>query len=276
MNLNKESTNKSILLASKLSKNKGFTLIELVMVIMLLGIVSVGAGGIIKLSSQIFVDVSNRDELIASVRFSVERLNRDIRSALPNSVRTLSFVGNTVQCIEFIPSVVSAVYTDIPVTPELASEDLSLIKFDSNLFSDSLNVVVYPLNTDEVYGVSSKRYSLASQTLDTTGNEWTVKLNNASTFAEDSPTSRLYFVDQPIAYCASAGQLIRYSNYGYDGAALNGDAALMAEGLEMAGTSFTIEDANLVRNSLVNIKLQFSKNDEFVNFYNQVQVQNVP
>lgn len=261
---------------NKTSKTKGFTLIELVTVIMLLGIVSVGAGGIITLSSQIFVDVSNRDELIASVRFSVERLNRDIRGALPNSVRILNFSGNTIHCLEYIPSVVSAVYTDIPVSPEEASQDITLVKFDDSLFDDALNMVVYPLTADEIYGVSTKRYALATQVLDTAGNEWTVKLNTASTFAEDSPTTRLYFVDQPTAYCASAGELNRYTNYGYNGAILNGNEVLMAQGLEMGGTLFTVDDANLVRNSLVNIKLQFSKNEEFVNFYNQVQVQNVP
>ncbi len=258
------------------TKNKGFTLIELVTVIMLLGIVSVGAGGIIKISSQIFVDVTNRDELISSVRYSVERLNRDIRSALPNSVRTLNFLANTVHCIEYMPSVASAIYLDIPVSPEAADDKLTVIKFDNNLYTNSLNVVVYPLNASEVYGTSNKRYAISSLDSPSAANEWTVNFSSNITFAEDSPTKRIYFVDQPVAYCASTGQLNRYSNYGYNGTPLNATGVLMAQGLEMAGTSFTVANANLVRNALVDIKLQFSKNEEFVNFYNQVQVQNVP
>ena len=261
-------------------KNKGFTLIELIIVIILLVVVSVGAGGLIKISSQVFVDVTLRDELISSVRYAVERLNREIRSALPNSFRTLSFLGNTVQCLEYIPIEVSTIYLDIPVSPEGASENLTLIRFESNLFDDSLDAVVYPLNAAEIYEISSKRYSLATQTLNTSGNVWTVQLSTANTFAADSPTDRIYFVDQPVAYCASEGELNRYTHYGYSGTPLSvaesDQEVLMAEGLEMAGTLFNVTDANLVRNAEVKIQLQFSKNSEFVNFYNKIQVTNAP
>jgi MSHA biogenesis protein MshO len=261
-------------------KNTGFTLIELVIVIMLLALVSLGGGSIIKLSGQIFVDVSNRDELIASARFAVERLNRELRSALPNSVRVFSNTDSTIECLEYIPTVTSTVYLDIPLSLTDPIIPLTVISFDDTLLTGGEQVVVYPLTASELYENSTnstKRYPFVISSLTSVTNVKTFSLDPAnSVFSADSPTKRLYFVDLPIAYCASAGQLIRYTDYGYAGDPLSGTGVLMAEGLELAGTSFTVEGASLVRNALVDIKLQFTKNGEIVNFYNQVQVLNVP
>ena len=86
---------------------KGFTLIELITVIVLLGILSVGISSFLNFGTQIFVDATNRDEIISTARFSVERLNRELRKALPNSVRATDN-GNSIdpitrQCIEYTP-----------------------------------------------------------------------------------------------------------------------------------------------------------------------------
>ena len=257
-------------------KSNGFTLVELVTVIMLLGIVAAGVGSIIKFSSQIYVDVTSRDELIASARFSVERLNREIRSALPNSVQTLT-VGSAT-CLEYMPIAVSTVYTDIPVSPEPDANTVTVVKFDDSLFNASQHIVVYPLNSSEIYGnASSKRYALASpQTLNTAGNEWTLNLASANTFADDSPTQRLFLVNQPVAYCVEGSELYRYSNYGYQSNILTGSQSLMAQGIDPTGTSFIVNPATLVRNALITIELQFFQNEETVHFFNEVQVQNVP
>ncbi len=268
---------------SSLKATQGFTLVELVTVIVLLGILSVSVGGFIKLSSQIYVDVTNRDELIASARFSVERINREIRSALPNSVRTISNTGNTVQCLEYIPSVTSTVYLDIPVSPEPANNTIELIRFNDSLINvASMSVAVYPLSANELYdGTSGRIFALqAVQTPIKNGNKWTYFLSAASQFVDDSPTQRLFFVDNSVSYCAKNGQLTRHAGgYSYSDGIPNNTGVLMAEYLQMNGSTdfpFRVSEATLLRNSLVSIQLKFSQNNEDVIFNNEVQVPNVP
>ena len=90
---------------------KGFTLIELVTVIVLLGIMATGIGGFITLSTQTFVNVSERDELLASARFAIERLNREVSNAVPNSIRIATDIDSNRQCLEFMPIQASTSYT---------------------------------------------------------------------------------------------------------------------------------------------------------------------
>jgi MSHA biogenesis protein MshO len=284
--------------------NKGFTLIELCMVMVLLGMTTMGAGGIIKTSGQIFLDVSERDALTSSVRFSVERLNREIRTALPNSVRVFS--DETVKCLEYIPTLVIGISLEVPAVPEAtdpegADTTLTVVRFDDSLLSGVVHVVVNPLGVDQVYDTIEKstiRYALDSEGRRSIGkiidNLWTIELEEQVYFTENSPTKRIFFVNEPVAYCASEGLLTRYTDYGFNGIELDenskaltgkldnndepltGVGVLMAEGIDLAGTSFTVKKASSFSNTLVDITLQFSKNTEYLTFHNQAQVLNVP
>ena len=291
-------------MAKRARVSKGFTLIELCMVMVLLGMTAMGAGGIIKASSQIFIDVSEREALTSNVRFSVERLNREIRTALPNSVRVFS--DETVKCLEYIPTLIIGISLEVPAVPEAtdpegADTTLTVVRFDDSLLSGVVHVVVNPLAVDQVYDTIEKstiRYALDSEGRGSIGkiidNLWTIELEEQVYFTENSPTKRIFFVNEPVAYCASEGLLTRYTDYGFNGIELdeNGKAltgqldindepltgvgVLMAESIDLAGTSFTVKKASSFRNTLVDITLQFSKNTEYLTFHNQAQVLNVP
>jgi len=291
-------------MAKRARVSKGFTLIELCMVMVLLGMTAMGAGGIIKASSQIFIDVSEREALTSNVRFSVERLNREIRTALPNSVRVFS--DETVKCLEYIPTLVIGISLEVPAVPEANDPEgvdttITVVRFDDSLLSGVVHVVVNPLVVDQVYDTIEKstiRYALDSEGRRSIGkiinNLWTIELEESVYFTENSPTKRIFFVNEPVAYCASEGLLTRYTDYGFNGIELDenskaltgkldnndepltGIGVLMAEGIDLAGTSFTVKKASSFSNTLVDITLQFSKNTEYLTFHNQAQVLNVP
>ena len=291
-------------MAKRARVSKGFTLIELCMVMVLLGMTAMGAGGIIKASSQIFIDVSEREALTSNVRFSVERLNREIRTALPNSVRVFS--DETVKCLEYIPTLVIGISLEVPAVPEATDPEggdttITVVRFDDSLLSGVVHVVVNPLVVDQVYDTIEKstiRYALDSEGRRSIGkiidNLWTIELEEQVYFTENSPTKRIFFVNEPVAYCASEGLLTRYTDYGFNGIQLDenskaltgkldnndepltGVGVLMAEGIDLAGTSFTVKKASSFSNTLVDITLQFSKNTEYLTFHNQAQVLNVP
>ncbi|WP_141193212.1 PilW family protein, partial [Vibrio sp. V17_P4S1T151] len=76
---------------------RGFTLIEMVIAIILLSVVGLFLGSVIRQSMGIYVDTTAREALIQQGRFVTERLSRELREAVPNSV----MVENG--CIEFLP-----------------------------------------------------------------------------------------------------------------------------------------------------------------------------
>ena len=65
----------------------GFTLVELVMVILLLGVMATFSSQFIGIGTQIYGDASRREQLMSDARFAMERLNREVRDAVPGSVR---------------------------------------------------------------------------------------------------------------------------------------------------------------------------------------------
>ena len=60
---------------------RGFTLIELVVVILLLGVMATFTSQFISTGTQLYADASAREQLMSDVRFGVERLNREVRDA---------------------------------------------------------------------------------------------------------------------------------------------------------------------------------------------------
>ena len=278
--------------------NKGFTLIELVVVIVLLGVMSVGITSFINLSTQIYVNVADRDEIIASARFAIERLNREIRNAVPNSIRVTNDTSN--QCIEFVPIIASTIYTNIPVSPEPAIDSITVIKFQDNNDNDYQcpsgvglcydSVAVYPLNSDDIYANQSdllgKVFGLKSVDQTTpSANEWTLTLDRSLgvLFDSDSPTQRLYVIGRyPVSYFVSENTLWRYDANDYESSqtlSFKKKGILMAENLAALNTGdlpFSLNAATLQRNANVQIKLHFTRDGEDFVFNNEIHLVNVP
>ena len=258
---------------------RGFTLIEMITVIVLLGVVSVGIGSFIRIGSQAYVDVTARDELIGGARFAVERLNRELRAALPNSARVTS--SGSTQCLEFIPSLASTIYQDIPVLPEDEVNSFNVIAFgnDDGRVGAGIGAVVYPVNHDDLYTGTDRNFTISGLT-PLGGNIVQVNFDGPVRYAEDSPTSRIFFVDEPVSYCIVDTELRRFDG-GYsktntvptDPAT---DGVLMAENLLSGSAPFTVDEASHLRNAIIRAQFTFERDGERITFNNEVQVVNVP
>jgi MSHA biogenesis protein MshO len=280
------------------AKNQqGFTLIELVTVIVILGVLATGISSFLRFGVQSYTHAADRDALISSARFVVERLNREVRNALPNSIRTIG--GDNNPCLEFVPIDKSVIYLDIPVAPEPASDSVEVLMLAGALSSQY--VAVYALNSDDIY---NKKSGVIEKFLpflpgDYSGDRQvvsTIRFASEITFNEESPTERLYFLGSPVTYCVEVeveGQAIyRYQNYGFgdnDSYDINGkpfitettttERDLMAKYVDNYAVDefpFQTIPATLQRNGLALIRLKFARNLEEIVFNNEIQVPNVP
>lgn len=253
----------------------GFTIVEMITVIVLLGILSIGTVQFISDSSTGLATTMTRTELASDARFALDRVGIGLRDALPRSVRVSG------GCIEFIPVQSASSYITLPLAA--AATSFQAAPFDNPGALGGTRAVVYP--TDAVYalgspGVISDAVALSAPDIN---NEVTVTMAAAHQFSAPSPTDRVYLVRTPVSYCVDGGQLWRYRNYGYSAsqpttATLPGsrpDRVLIAQDVSTTAP-FTVDAPSLNRNAVVQIDMTFSRGADQVRIEDQVQVRNVP
>lgn len=267
-------------------RERGFTLIELIMVMVILAIVATGVTSFLRFGSQIFSDVASRDTLLSSSRFVVERLNRELRAAVPNSIRVVSN-ASSVQCIEFVPINSSTYYDELPVFPDASTSIRAIYPADYTP-STPVYALVYPVSVAEVYDSSQQKRALISAipASDPQPALTTITLASSFSFAGHSPARRLYIINQPVSYCLRSGQLWRYQDYGYltnQSLLISdlGSGVLMAENLQNdigipAEQPFSVANASLTRNGYVRVLLQLGNDDERVELSNEIHIVNAP
>jgi MSHA biogenesis protein MshO len=272
---------------------KGFTLVELVTVIIVLGVVSVGISGFIHTGVQIYADVTERDQLLGDSRFVVERINRELRIAIPNSVRVKANSAGNIQCLEFVPSVWASFYTSLSVLPALTTS-ANIVEFANNAADFRLETndfaIVYPTSNEDIYDLSNnKRQVITACTVndDDDCNEGVdpngiAKFTFSGAFKDHSPASRLYIARTAVSYCAhSNGEIYRIEGSINTTQTVYSVGTLMAENLKNDFTQsdeapFRIYDATLTRNGLVHILLAFERNEEIINYSSEIHIPNVP
>ncbi|BAJ00270.1 PilW family protein [Shewanella violacea] len=266
-------------------KSSGFTLVEMVTVIIILGVMMLGVSSFVIIGTRIFVDSTSVDQVLSQSRFVIERMTREIRNAVPNSLRVtenpVSF-----QCIEFVPIQASASYLDLPISPGVASET-GIVMTPSQGINLEHRMLVYPLQISHIYSAtptaSEGRLFDIDEYDDTTN---TVTFDHAVRFSEASPRSRFFMVDQAVSYCFFAnGNIRRYTGYDMFNddqptpTDMGGDAssALMAENVVIDGSwPILYTPGTLINNAVVQLTPQFEVNEQEFQYQHQVQVVNVP
>ena len=272
---------------------RGFTLVELITVIIVLGVVSVGISGFIRTGVQIYADVTERDQLLGDSRFVVERINRELRLAVPNSARVKANNAGSIQCLEFVPSAWVSFYSSLSVLPAL-STTASIVEFANNAANFRLKTndfaIVYPASNVDVYDVNNNKRKVitactvnvnedCNEDVDPNG---IAKLTVSGAFEDHSPASRLYIARTAVSYCAhSSGEIYRIEDSINTTQTVYSFGTLMAENIKNDFTQsneapFRVYEATLSRNGLVNILLAFERNEEIINYSNEVHIPNVP
>ncbi len=275
--------------------SRGFTLVEMVTVILILGILVVGVSSFIIFGTRIFVESSSVDQVLSQSRFAIERMTRELRSAVPNSVR-LNGNGLTYQCVEFVPIEASTTYLAMPIAPSAAALTGTVILYATDNIKDNQYIWIYPLTDNDVYN-SARQKRAQIKTFTPLGeppnpaNQVTLTFMASTRFAEASPRQRIYFGSSPVSYCfeksSSSNELIlkRYTGYGLNVSQPTPSSmsagVLMAQNVanalnDSADLPLILTPSSLVNNAMVHLQPRFNVNGETFQYRHQVQVINVP
>lgn len=270
------------------SANHGFTLVELVIVITIVGILAAGATQFIRNPTQAFFDSETRANLTDRADTALRRMAREIGNALPNSVRTAVNGGD--HFIEFVPVSTAGRYrtavgvsaTDDPLDFSLATDTFDILGPSVNISAGD-RLVIYNLGVAGANVYDGTAATNNVRPLATTGT-LSVLSFTGGTFPLASPSSRFHVVSTPVTFACDMtnGLLLRYSGYAIQAtqpnsiAILNGLAtpSRLASGLTSCNINYL--SGVLQRNGLVTTYLSLAQNSAKVSLMHQVTVVNSP
>jgi MSHA biogenesis protein MshO len=267
----------------------GFTLLEAVLVIMLTGIVGVMVSTFIRQPIDAYVDLGRRAELTDAADVALRRIARELRTALPNSVR-VDASGTT---IEFLPVRSAGRYRAAPTTTNTgdvldfsSASDGSFDVLGPTVAAQSGDqLVVHNLGlpgADAYEGTSRRALTTTGASLSSLG--YTV---GGTQFPYASPHQRFHVVSTPVSFgctplAGGAGSLRRYAGYPIQAtqptstlASLSGAGNALLTGW-VAACSFTYSGSTTTRNAVVTLRLTLMNGGESITLLQQVQVEGSP
>lgn len=228
---------------------RGFTLIEAIIVISITGVIAAIVSIFIVSPVTGYMTTVRHAQMTDAADASLRRLQREIRLALPNSVRVTDGSSSQNTCasspcyIEFIPTVSGALYRspgdgsssgnflDVAADPVSYTFDVmgtsGTIPTDWQIVKNASYVVVYnlgpgfaPQDAYQLNNCASKGCNIA---LITGISNYTLTLGSFP-FVESSPNNRFQVVPNsgPVSYScpftgSSSGPMYRYAGYGFLG-----------------------------------------------------------
>ncbi len=265
---------------------RGFSLIEMIMVIAITGIIGGIVAVFLRAPIQQYMDVGRRADMTDIADTALRRIERDLRLALPNSVRVTGACNGSSACfIEFLPTTGGGRYRAALAATAPFGDILDFTIADSSFdvlgpmpaFSPGDQVVVYNLGIPgaDAYA-GSNRSAYASNSASNVA-------ISAKQYPFASPAARFQVVSTPVTYvCDPVGAtLTRYWGYPIQATQpasvpiAGATSALLAKHVSSCSFSYS---PNVVaqRSGLVTMNLGITESGETVTLYSATHVGNMP
>ncbi|MCQ4297060.1 type II secretion system GspH family protein [Pseudomonas stutzeri] len=286
---------------------RGFTLVELIMVIALAGVVAVMLATVLNNPMQSFVDQSRRAELVDLAATALNRMARDVRLGVPNTLR-----ARDSQTLELLLIDQAGRYRanqhggagvrfDPPRCPPSSACSIEVLSpgVDSVQVAAARWMVIYNIGTssqgDSVWPPFNQNASTSAAVITPSGVSFSHALGaltlggttaNNFRFKFASPQHRFYLVRDVVGYrCDGPGTdaagngtgVIRRATFGSLAATYGYSAANSAVLVDsVAACQFSYAPGTSTRGGLVSIRLTLKKNNEEIVLLQQVHVDNAP
>lgn len=245
----------------------GFTLVELIAVMVILSIIATIGVGFVVRATESYQSTQTRALLVNTARQSIERMTRQLRGALPYSVR----LTNADQCLQFMPIAAGGNYFNTVPDQQNGAPPSAVIPSSpvSVDFGTARYVAIGAMNAEEIYGSSPE--SLANYA------GGALELSSAKRWLRNSINKRFYLLDDAQAFCLVGNELRFYSGINPQAAnvTLTDSSDILARGIAGAGP-FTLANGSENRNTRVTIALDFTGGGETINYTQRVLIRNVP
>lgn len=278
-----------------LARARGVTLLEMIIVIVITGIIGVAVAFFIRQPVEGYVDAARRAELTDIADTALRRITRDLRTALPNSIRTTA-VGN-IQYIEYLQTSGGGRYRTEPNSTgggnilDFTTADTAFDVIGSlPTLTGSESIVIYNLTSDSAL-TTANAYSGDNRGTSASGAGSTVSFTApapGTPFPFPSPGKRFQIVQHPVTYACDpvpggTGELRRYWGYTIQLAQptpptappVGGSNALLATNVTDCVFSYATGGAT-GRTGVVSLTLQIEQSNEKVRLFQQTHVSNVP
>jgi MSHA biogenesis protein MshO len=268
---------------------RGMTLAEMVVVIAISGIVAASVAVFIRQPVEGYVDAVRRAELTDFADTALRRMTRDLRTAVPNSVRVTTVAG--ISYVEFLQTRGGGRYrtevasdgTGNPLTFSKPDDAFDVIGPMPALAAGDF-IVIYNITSDPAIS-EGNAYSGNNRASYGSSAGATINLVPSFQFPFPSPGSRFQVVQHAVTYACNpaTGELRRYWGYAISNTQLiAGDPrfagatnALLASDVTDCSFLYTTSGAGQ-QTGIATMTLQIERSGEKVRLFQQAHVSNVP